>query len=101
MLNWSRLADRMTSIVVGSFGRPVTYQIGSSPSFTVNGVVQRMTEEERHVGGLYAQLLVQAASFSTPPDEGHHVVIDGVTYVVIQALGDESGGVTLTLRAGG
>ena len=84
---------------VNSFGVAVSYQQDTAAPFVVRGIVMKDSDEERANDGLYARLFVDAADFTTPPDQGDVATIDGVAYTVFEVMTDAVGGVTLSLRA--
>ncbi len=84
---------------VRSFGKAVSYRQGAASPFTVRGIPMKDSDEEQHLAGLYTRLFVDMADFTTPPDHGDLVTIDGTAYTVFEPLADAMGGVTLSLRA--
>lgn len=89
----------LNSVALSTLGSPVLYeQPGDADAFTVNGILQRETDEERHIDGLYARLFVQLADFAVPPEHGDRVTIGAVTYTVFEVQTDANGGAYLKLR---
>ena len=84
---------------VKTFGTAVSYQQGTDAPFAVTGVVMKDSDEERHREGLYARLFVGLADFTTHPEHGDVVVLDGVTYTVFEVNVDAMGGIVLSMRA--
>ncbi len=84
---------------VKSFGTAVSYQQDLAAPFSVQGIVMKDSDEERHLDGLYARLFVGMVDFITPPDHGDVVTIDGQAYTVFEPKADAMGGATLSLRA--
>jgi hypothetical protein len=83
---------------IKTLGSSVSYQPAASDAFTVNGIFQRDTDEERHQDGLYARLFVNLADFAERPEHGDEATIDGMTYTVFEVLTDPTGGAWLSLR---
>ena|ERR1022692_2903268 len=83
---------------LAQLGRAVTYQQGSGAPFTVNGILDKRTEEELHAGGLYIKLFVNLADFTTQPAQADQVTIDSATYKVFEVHIDVGGGAWLWLR---
>ena len=81
------------------FGVAVSYQQSTAAPFAVNAIPLKDSDEEQHVGGLYTRLFLDMADFTTPPDHGDVVTIDGQAYTVFEPKADAMGGVTLSLRA--
>ena len=81
-----------------TFGSRVSYQQGAGTPFTVTGVFEKGTDEERLADGLYARLFVNLADFTASPATGDEATVAGVTYTVFQILADATGGVWLSLR---
>jgi hypothetical protein len=77
---------------------PVTYQPAAGPSFAINGILQKDTDEERHQDAVYARLFISLADFSTPPAQGDEATVDGKTYKVFEVLTDPTLGAWLSLR---
>jgi hypothetical protein len=84
---------------VKAFGMAVSYQQGVAAPFSVRAIPMKDSDEEQHVGGLYTRLFLEMAAFTTPPDHGDVVTIDGTAYTVFEPKVDAMGGVTLSLRA--
>lgn len=85
--------------VVKAFGVAVSYQQGSAAPISVRAIPMKDSDEEQHVGGLYTRLFLDMADFTTPPDHGDVVTIDGQAYTVFEPKADAMGGATLSLRA--
>ena len=81
-----------------TFGTSVSYQQGAGATFAVNGIFQKMTDEERLADGLYARLFVNLADFAASPASGDEATVAGVTYTVFQVMSDPTGGAWLSLR---
>ena len=88
----------LNGICVKSFGSLVTYQPTARPSFQVNGILQKKTDEERDLDAAYARLFINLADFATPPVQGDEAAVDGKTYKVFKVLTDSALGAWLALR---
>jgi hypothetical protein len=84
---------------ITAFGSAVTYQQGAGDPFTITGIVQKDTDEERHQDGVYARLFVRLADFPSRPDHGDEVTVNGVSYTVFEVMVDPTGAAWLRLRA--
>ncbi|MDX2150911.1 MAG: hypothetical protein SFV54_09265 [Bryobacteraceae bacterium] len=83
---------------VKSFGEPITYQPATGTAFSVTGILQKDSDEERHQDAVYARLFVNLADFATPPVQGDEATVDGKTYKVFEVLTDPTFGAWLALR---
>ena len=84
--------------VLAAFGQPVSYQQGKADPFTVAGILDRRTDEQRHPDTVYARLFVALWGFTVPPDHGDEVTMDGFVYTVFEVLNDSAGGCWLSIR---
>jgi hypothetical protein len=84
--------------ILAAFGRPVSYQQGAGDPFTVIGILDRRTDEQRHPDTVYARLFVTLSSFSVPPNHGDEVTVDGALYTVFEVLNDPAGGCWFSVR---
>jgi hypothetical protein len=84
---------------VALLGQSVSIQPAAGDAFTVLGILEKTTDEERHADGLYAKLFLNRADCPVLPDHGDEVTIADVTYKVFEVLIDPGGGVRLSLRA--
>ncbi|MBZ5625747.1 MAG: hypothetical protein LAQ69_44695 [Acidobacteriia bacterium] len=84
--------------ILAAFGQPVIYQQGAGDPFTVIGVLDKRTDEQRHPDTVYARLFVALSAFSVPPDHGDEVTIDGALYTVFEVQNDSAGGCWLSIR---
>ena len=84
--------------VVGMFGANVRYQPAVADAFDVNAIIDRTTDEQRNVEGLYARLFVNLDDFTVPPAAGDEVCIDEVAYLVFQVQTDPVRGAYLAIR---
>lgn len=84
--------------MLAAFGQPVSYQQGTGDAFTVIGILDKRTDEQRHPDTVYARLFVALSSFSAPPDRGDEVTVDGALYTVFEVLNDPAGGCWLSIR---
>ena len=71
---------------------------GRRDPFTVIGILDRRTDEQRHPDTVYARLFVPLSSFSVPPNHGDEVTVDGALYTVFEVLNDPAGGCWLSIR---
>ena len=83
---------------INAFGSPITYQQGAGAPFTITGVLQKDTDEERHQDGVYARLFVRLADFASRPDHGDEVVVNSLSYTVFEVSVDPTGAAWLRLR---
>ena len=86
---------------IKAFGSRVTYQQGTGSPFTVTGILQRDSDEERHQDGVYARLFVILSDFESRPDHGDEVVVNGLKYTVFEVTTDPTGAAWLRLRQHG
>ena len=98
MAAWSQQSGLVNAAILAAFGQPVAYQQGSGDPFTVIGILDKRTDEQRHPDTVYARLFVALSSFSTPPDRGDEVTVDGALYAVFEVLNDSAGGCWLSIR---
>ncbi|MEO8592889.1 MAG: hypothetical protein ABI759_06195 [Candidatus Solibacter sp.] len=84
--------------ILAAFGQPVSYQQGAADPFTVIGILDRTTDEQRHPDTVYARLFVPLSNFSVPPNHGDEVTVDGALYTVFEVLNDPAGGCWLSIR---
>jgi hypothetical protein len=98
MAAWSQQSGLANAAILAAFGQPVSYQQGTGDPFTVIGVLDKRTDEQRHPDTVYARLFVGLSSFSTPPGQGDEVTVDGAAYTVFEVLNDPAGGCWLSIR---
>src|ERR1039457_7633051 len=75
MAAWNQLSGLANAALLAAFGQPVSYQPGAGDPFTVTGILDKRTDEERHPDTVYARLFVNLTSFSVPPDHGDEVTV--------------------------
>ena len=90
--------DTLNISSLKAFGSPVAYRQGQSDPFTVSGILQKDSDEERHQDGVYARLFVRLADFPSRPDHGDELVVNGVNYTVFEVSVDPTGAAWLRLR---
>ena len=95
---WTKQSGMANAAVLAAFGQPVSYQQGMTDPFTVVGILDKRTDEQRHPDTVYARLFVALTGFTAPPDHGDEVTIDGAVYTVFEALNDSAGGCWLGIR---
>ena len=98
MAAWNQLSGLANAALLAAFGQPVSYQPGAGDPFTVTGILDKRTDEERHPDTVYARLFVNLSDFSAPPDHGDEVSVDGTLYTVFEVLNDPGGGCWLSIR---
>ena len=98
MAAWTQQSRLANAALLAAFGQPVSYQPGAGDAFTVTGIFDKTTDEERHAGGVYARLFVNLSDFAVPPDRGDEVTIDGALYTGFEVMNDSAGGCLLSLR---
>ena len=98
MTAWSQQSDLANAAILAAFGQAVSYQQGAGDPFTVVGILDKRTEEQRHPDTVYARLFVALSGFSLQPDHGDEVTIDGVPYTVFEIQNDSAGGCWLSIR---
>jgi hypothetical protein len=98
MAAWNLQTGLANAAVMAAFGQPVSYQQQAGDSFTVAGILDKRTDEERHPDTVYARLFVNLSDFSAPPDHGDEVTVDGALYTVFEVLNDPAGGCWLSIR---
>ena len=98
MAAWNLQSGLANAAILAAFGQPVSYQQQAGDSFTVAGILDKRTDEERHPDTVYARLFVNLSDFSAPPDHGDEVTVDGALYTVFEVLNDPAGGCWLSIR---
>ena len=98
MSTWNNLSALLNDACQQTFGEPVVYQPTAEESFTVTGIVDRTSDEERQAEGVYLRLLVRLADFTVPPACGDEVTIGSAIYTVFNVVNDSAGGCQLSLR---
>jgi hypothetical protein len=98
MAAWSQQSGMANAAILAAFGQPVSYQQGAADPFTVIGILDRTTDEQRHPDTVYARLFVPLSNFSVPPNHGDEVTVDGALYTVFEVLNDPAGGCWLSIR---
>jgi hypothetical protein len=98
MAAWSQQSGLANAAILAAFGQPVSYQQGAGDPFTVIGILDKRTDEQRHPDTVYARLFVALSNFSVPPDHGDEVTVDGGLYTVFDVLNDPAGGCWLSMR---
>jgi|ERR1035437_1558325 hypothetical protein len=98
MSAWTQQSGLANAAIVAAFGQPVSYQRGAGDPFTVTGILDKRTDEERHHDTVYARLFVNLSDFAVPPDHGDEVTVDGAHYTVFEVLNDSAGGCWLSIR---
>ena len=98
MAAWSQLSGLANAAILAAFGQLVIYQQGAGAPFTVTGILDKRTDEQRHPDTVYARLFVALSAFSAPPDHGDEVTVDGAVYTVFEVLNDPAGGCWLSIR---
>ena len=98
MAAWSQQSGLANAAILAAFGQPVSYQQGAGDPFTVIGILDKRTDEQRHPDTVYARLFVALSSFSAPPDRGDEITVDGASYTVFEILNDPAGGCWLSIR---
>ena len=98
MAAWAQQSGLANAAILAAFGQPVSYQPGAGDAFTVTGIFDKTTNEERHAGDVYAHLFVNLSDFAVPPDRGDEVTVDGALYTVFDVVNDSAGGCLLSLR---
>lgn len=98
MAAWSQQSGLANAAILAAFGQPVSYQQGTGGPFTVLGILDKSTDEQRHPDTVYARLFVALSGFSAPPDHGDEVAVNGAIYTVFDALNDSAGGCWLSIR---
>ena len=98
MSSWSQQSGLANAAILAAFGQPVSYQQGAGNPFTVIGILDKKTDEQRHPDTVYARLFVALSAFSVPPDHGDEVTVDGSLHTVFEVLSDSAGGCWLSIR---
>jgi len=98
MAAWEQQSGLANAAILAAFGQPVSYQQGAGDPFTVIGILDKRTDEQRHPDTMYARLFVAQSSFSAPPDRGDEVTVVGAHYTVFEVLNDPAGGCWLSIR---
>ena len=88
MSAWSQQSGLANAAILATFGQPVSYQHGTGDPFTVTGIVDKRTDEQRQPDTVYARLFVALSSFSVVPDHG-----DEVNRRIFDSLKEQAGGV--------
>ncbi len=90
--------DALNTSSLRAFGAQVMYHQGAADPFTISGILERDSDEERHQDGVYARLFVRLADFESRPDHGDELVVNGVNYTVYEVSVDPTGAAWLRLR---
>jgi hypothetical protein len=98
MAAWAQQSGLANAALLAAFGQPVSYQHAAGDRFTVIGILEKRTDEERAAGGVYAMLFVNLADFSVPPDRGDEVTLASAGHTVFEVKSDSAGGCWLSLR---
>ena len=98
MTAWSQQSGLANAALLAAFGQPVSYQQGAGDPFTVIGILDKRSDEQRHPDTVYARLFVVLSGFLLPPDHGDVVTVDGTLYTVFEVLNDPAGGCWLSIR---
>ena len=98
MAAWAQQSGLANAALLAAFGSSVSYQPAGGDSFTVTGIVDQTSDEERQANGVYARLFVQLADFAAPPTSGDEVTIGSAIYTVFNVANDSGGGCWLSLR---
>ena len=98
MATWAQQSGLANAAILAAFGQPVSYQQGLGVPFTVIGILDKRTDEQRHPDTVYARLFVALSSFSQAPDHGDQVTVDGASFIVFEVLNDSGGGCWLSMR---
>jgi hypothetical protein len=98
MSAWTQQSGLANAAILAAFGQPVSYQQGAGNPFTVTGILDKRTDEERHPDTVYARLFVRLSDFSVPPGGSDEVTVDGALYTVFEVLNDRAGGCWLSIR---
>ena len=98
MTAWSQQSGLANAAILAAFGQPVIYQQSAGDPFTITGILDKRTDEQRHPDTVYARLFVALSAFSVPPDHGDEVTVDGALYTVFEIQNDSAGGCWLSIR---
>jgi len=98
MSAWSQQSGLANAAILAAFGQPVSYQQGAADPFTVIGILDRRTDEQRQADAVYARLFVALSAFQVPPEQGDEITIDGTVHTVFDVLNDSAGGCWLSMR---
>lgn len=98
MSPWAQQSGLANAAILAAFGQPVLYQQGADAPITVNGILDKRTDEQRQPDTVYSRLFVALSAFSAPPDRGDEVTVDGAVYAVFEVLNDSAGGCWLSIR---
>ncbi len=98
MSNWAALSRLVNVSSQQVFGTSVSYQPAGGAAFTVVGIPERTSDEEKQSAGVYLRLFVHLADFAEPPAQGDEVTIDGIAYTVFDVQEDSGGGARLSVR---
>ena len=63
MSAWAQQSGLANAAILAAFGQPVSYQQGTGAPFTVIGILDKRTDEQRHPDTLYARLFVALSAF--------------------------------------
>ena len=63
MAAWSQQSGLANAAILAAFGQPVSYQQGAGDPFTVIGILDKRTDEQRHPDTVYARLFVALSGF--------------------------------------
>lgn len=97
-MGWAQQSGQSNAAVLAAFGQAVSYQQGAGEPFTVIGVPDKRSDEERSPDSVYVRLFVQLSDFAVPPARGDQVTVAGALYMVFDLHDDSGGGCWLSLR---
>ncbi len=98
MSAWAHQSGLANAAILAAFGQLVSYQQAGGAPFTVTGILDKRTEEQRHPDTVYARLFVALSAFAAPPDHGDEVSVGGAIYTVFEVLNDSADGCWLSIR---
>ncbi len=98
MAAWAQQFGLANAALLAAFGQRVSYQQGTGDPFTVTGILEKRTDEERVAGGVYAVLFVNLSDFPMAPDRGDEVTVAGARHTVFEVKPDSAGGCWLSIR---
>jgi hypothetical protein len=95
---WTQQSRLANATLLAAFGQAVSYRQGASDPFTVTGILDKRTDEERHPDTVFARLFVNLSDFPVPPGGSDEVTVDGALYTVFEVLNDRAVGCWLSIR---
>lgn len=90
--------SRINDAALRAFGRDVTYTSQAGVSSALRGILQTGVQPEAVAPGVYELLFARQSAFSSVPEAGDEITVDGSIYKIVKKEDDGEGGLHLLLR---